>query len=118
MRTKRLSDSRLGMRECGIGELDAVFCFADLELDLSLIKKRQLRAFDDGIADLSDNRPRLAGLAEEGEDIRAHVLSFDHLMALVKSGEVATAPLLMTAYWLEHRRATLRAAALAQPPAP
>lgn len=87
-----------------------------------------------GIADLSDSRPRLAGLAEEGEDIRAHVLSFDALLALVASGEVATAPLLMTAYWLEHRRAALRAAALratalrtagsvsaaalAQPPAP
>lgn len=71
-----------------------------------------------GIADLSDTRPRLAGLAEEGEDIRAHVLSFDALMALVTSGEVTTGPLLMTAYWLEHRRAALRAKALGQPPAP
>ena len=71
-----------------------------------------------GIADLSDSRPRLAGLAAEGEDIRAHVLSFDALMALVASGEVATAPLLMTAYWLEHRRAALRAAAGNRPPAP
>ena len=65
-----------------------------------------------GVADLSDTRPRVAGLAEEGEDIRAHVLSFDALMALVQSGEVATAPLIMTAYWLEHRRAALRADAL------
>lgn len=66
-----------------------------------------------GIADLSDDRPRLAGLADEGEDIRAHVLSFDALMALVQSGEAATAPLIMTTYWLEHRRAALRAAAAA-----
>ena len=65
-----------------------------------------------GIADLSDTRPRIAGLADEGEDIRAHVLSFDALMALVQSGEVATAPLIMTAFWLEHRRAALRADAL------
>ena len=71
-----------------------------------------------GIADLSDDRPRLAGLAAEGEDIRAHVLPFDRLMALVHSGEVATAPLLMTAYWLEHRRAALRADAGIRPQPP
>ena len=64
-----------------------------------------------GIADLPDRAAGVAGLAGEAEDIRAHILSFDRLMALVDSGEIDSAPLIVLAYWLERRRAGLRAAA-------
>jgi hypothetical protein len=36
------------------------------------------------------------------------LISFDRLMALVASGEVANAPLILTALWLQRERATLR----------
>ena len=48
------------------------------------------------------------GLAEEAEDIRGHLISFDRLMALVASGEIANAPLILTALWLQRERARLR----------
>jgi ADP-ribose pyrophosphatase len=48
------------------------------------------------------------GVAGETEDIRSHVLSFDQAMALVESGEIATAPLILTLYWLAANRARLR----------
>jgi hypothetical protein len=47
-------------------------------------------------------------LAEEAEDIRGHLISFDRLMALVASGEIANAPLILTALWLQRERARLR----------
>jgi nudix-type nucleoside diphosphatase (YffH/AdpP family) len=62
-----------------------------------------------GIADLPDAAAGLGGLEAEAEDIRSHVISFDHLMALVASGEVDNAPLLILAYWLQSKRAELRA---------
>ena len=64
-----------------------------------------------GLADLPDGSAGLGGLAEEHEDIRAHLVSFDRLMALVDSGEVQIAPLLVTIYWLAANRARLRAEA-------
>lgn len=48
------------------------------------------------------------GVAGETEDIRSHVLGFDQAMALVESGEIATAPLILTLYWLGANRARLR----------
>ena len=45
----------------------------------------------------------------EAEDIRGHLIGFDDLMALVASGEISNAPLIMTAFWLQARRAALRA---------
>ena len=60
---------------------------------------------------VKDRAAGVAGLAGEAEDIRAHILSFDRLMALVDSGEIDSAPLIVLAYWLERRRAGLRAAA-------
>lgn len=60
------------------------------------------------LADLPDDSAGLGGLADEHEDIRAHLVSFDHLMALVDSGEVQIAPLLVTIYWLAANRARLR----------
>lgn len=64
-----------------------------------------------GIADLPDDAAGVAGLAEEDEDIRSHVLSFDRLMALVAAGEAMNGPLLLSAYWLAAHRDRLRAAA-------
>jgi nudix-type nucleoside diphosphatase (YffH/AdpP family) len=64
-----------------------------------------------GIADLPDTVAGVGGLPGEAEDIRAHVLGFDQLMALVESGEIDSAPLIVLAYWLVGKRATLRRAA-------
>ena len=60
-----------------------------------------------GLADLPDDAGGIAGMASEDEDIRAHVLAFEDLMALIRSGEGATGPLILTAFWLESRRGTL-----------
>lgn len=62
-----------------------------------------------GLADLPDSAARLGGLACEGEDIRGHVLPFSRLMDLIASGEVANAPLILTAFWLDRERPRLRA---------
>jgi nudix-type nucleoside diphosphatase (YffH/AdpP family) len=66
-----------------------------------------------GIADLPDEAAGLGGLPGEGEDIRSHVISFDALMALVGSGEAATGPLLISAWWLAANRDRLRRANVA-----
>jgi len=63
-----------------------------------------------GIADLPKQAEGVGGLDTEDEDIRAHVITFDHLMALVQSGEVENAPLLITAQWLALHRDGLRRA--------
>jgi nudix-type nucleoside diphosphatase (YffH/AdpP family) len=60
------------------------------------------------LTNLPDGCAGVFGLAEEAEDIRGHLISFDRLMALVASGEVANAPLILTALWLQRERATLR----------
>ncbi|MBT8456471.1 MAG: NUDIX domain-containing protein [Rhodobacteraceae bacterium] len=60
-----------------------------------------------GLAELPDEAAGLGGLADEHEDIRAHVIPFDRLMALVESGEAATGPLVLSAYWLAHNRRKL-----------
>jgi ADP-ribose pyrophosphatase len=63
------------------------------------------------LADLPDGAAGMGGLEEEGEDIRGHVIPFAQMMALVASGEIANAPLILTALWLERERPALRAAA-------
>ena len=45
----------------------------------------------------------------EAEDIRGHLMSLDDLMALVASGEVENAPLILTALWMQRERGRLRA---------
>lgn len=62
-----------------------------------------------GLADLPDTAAGLGGLLEEGEDIRAHVISFDALMALVESGEAGNGPLILSALHLARLRDELRA---------
>jgi ADP-ribose pyrophosphatase len=61
-----------------------------------------------GLASLGPEHEGLGGLPHEAEDIRAHVIPFDRLMALVASGEVQNGPLLVTALWLAARRDSLR----------
>jgi nudix-type nucleoside diphosphatase (YffH/AdpP family) len=62
-----------------------------------------------GLAELPDSAGGLGGVAHEHEDIRAHVVPFDRLMALVETGEAGNAPLILSALALERRRAVLRA---------
>ena len=61
-----------------------------------------------GLVDLPDSAAGVFGLASEAEDIRAHLVGFDDLMALCASGEVANAPLLLSALWLARERPGLR----------
>ena len=63
------------------------------------------------LADLPDSAAGLGGEASETEDIRSHVIAFDRLMALIETGEVANAPLILTALWLSRHRESLRARA-------
>lgn len=60
------------------------------------------------VTDLPDGSAGIFGVEGEAEDIRGHLIGFDDLMALVASGEVSNAPLILTAFWLQARRAELR----------
>ena len=60
------------------------------------------------LCDLPDGVGGIFGSIEEAEDIKGHLLSFDALMAKVAGGEVANAPLILTALWLQRERACLR----------
>ena len=60
------------------------------------------------ICELPDGAAGVFGAAEEAEDIRGHLVGFDALMALVAGGEVANAPLILTALWLQRERPRLR----------
>ncbi|HMO08319.1 MAG TPA: NUDIX domain-containing protein [Paracoccaceae bacterium] len=53
---------------------------------------------------LPDEAAMLGGKEDEGEDIRGHVIPFERLMDLIDSGEVANAPLILTAWWLDRKR--------------
>jgi nudix-type nucleoside diphosphatase (YffH/AdpP family) len=54
--------------------------------------------------DLPDDAGGLGGLEEESEDIRAHVLAVDHLLDMVRTGEAANAPLILSAQWIALHR--------------
>ncbi len=60
------------------------------------------------ICDLPDGVAGVFGAAAEAEDIKGHLIGFDRLMALVATGEVANAPLLLSALWLQRERTRLR----------
>lgn len=64
-----------------------------------------------GLVDLPDGSGGIGGLELETEDIRGHVLPFEQLLALIDSGEVDLAPLIVLAYWLDRQRPRLRAEA-------
>ncbi|MGB0902899.1 NUDIX domain-containing protein [Halocynthiibacter sp.] len=61
-----------------------------------------------GIADLPDGVEGVGGVADENEDIRSQLFSFDELMALLDSGEAQVGPLVTTALWLARHRDRLR----------
>lgn len=60
------------------------------------------------LCDLPDGAAGVFGVEGEAEDIRGHLIPFDRLMALVASGEVGNAPLILTALWLQRERPRLR----------
>ncbi|SFA98069.1 nudix-type nucleoside diphosphatase, YffH/AdpP family [Poseidonocella pacifica] len=64
-----------------------------------------------GLTDLSEGDAGLGGLSSENEDIRSHVISFDHAMALLESGEINAMPLAAMLLWLARQREALRASA-------
>ena len=64
-----------------------------------------------GEARLQGRGGEVAGLATEDENIRSHVIPFDRLMELVRTGEAGTGPLVVSAYWLALNRARLRGSA-------
>lgn len=59
------------------------------------------------ICDLPDGAAGVFGSQAEAEDIRGHLMDFDTMMALVETGEIATAPLLLSALWLQRERPRL-----------
>ena len=67
------------------------------------------------ICDLPEASGGIGGLASEHEDIRSHVLPFEAAMALLDSGEINTAPLVMMLLWLARHRPELRREAGVQP---
>ena len=60
------------------------------------------------LVDLPDGSAGIFGEATEAEDIRGHLIPFARMMDLVASGEIANAPLILTALWLQRERARLR----------
>lgn len=64
-----------------------------------------------GLCDLESAQEGLHGLAQENEDIRTHILSFERAMELMETGELNLGPTVMMLLWLAHKRVALRAAA-------
>ena len=60
------------------------------------------------ICALPDDTGGLHGLVSEGEDLRAHILPLDDLVAMIATGEAANAPLIISAQWLALHRERLR----------
>lgn len=65
------------------------------------------------IADLPDGIAGLGGAAEEGEDIRSHLISRAQLMQMVDAGEIRNGPLLTLALWLDRHAEFIRGQLLA-----
>lgn len=63
------------------------------------------------IVDLPDGIARTAGLAEEAEDIRGHLMPLDELLEMLAAGESGNAPLIIAAQWLALNRDRLRGGA-------
>jgi nudix-type nucleoside diphosphatase (YffH/AdpP family) len=67
-----------------------------------------------GLCDLSGRDKGVGGLDEEHEDIRSHVVTFDHAMELIATGEINALPLAMLINWVAARRADLRSGQIGQ----
>jgi nudix-type nucleoside diphosphatase (YffH/AdpP family) len=63
------------------------------------------------IADLPDMCTGVGGISDEAEDIRSFLYSYDALMGMVDSMQIANAPLALAALWLARHRDRLRGAA-------
>ena len=61
--------------------------------------------------ELADDVAGVFGEATEAEDIRGILLSFDELMEALARGDIANAPLMLTALWLQRERHRLRGGA-------
>ncbi len=61
------------------------------------------------IVDLANARAQTHGLASEGEDILTHILSFEQVMELFRTGEADCGPLFVSLLWLQSNRTRLRA---------
>ena len=58
-----------------------------------------------GLCDLPDGAAISGGgKADEGEDIRTHVIPFGRMMELIATGEAGNGPLHLSAFWLASRR--------------
>lgn len=64
-----------------------------------------------GLCDLPETGGNRGGVADEGEDILTHVMSYHTLMELVDQGAIRAGPLLICALWLARHRERLRAGA-------
>ncbi len=64
-----------------------------------------------GLCALDTRMEGTHGLASENEDIRTHVISFEHAMGLLDSGEINLGPLAMMLLWIARHRDALRAQA-------
>lgn len=60
------------------------------------------------LCDLPDGVASVFGAAEEAEDIKGHLVSFDRLVEVMAAGEIGNAPLLLTVLWLQRERERLR----------
>lgn len=61
-----------------------------------------------GECDLPHTSQGVFGVAGEDEDIRTHIIPFHKAMALMASGEIGNAPLILSLYWLAAHRTKLR----------
>jgi nudix-type nucleoside diphosphatase (YffH/AdpP family) len=64
-----------------------------------------------GLCDLPEVEKGQGGLDSEDEDIRTHVIPFDHAMQLLQTGEADNGPLVLSLLWLQRERGRLRASA-------
>ncbi|MGR3501120.1 NUDIX domain-containing protein [Pseudaestuariivita sp.] len=64
-----------------------------------------------GLADLPESAEGLGGLDAEGEDIRAHRMTFDAFLEMVDINRLSAMPLAMMGHWLARHRPRLRQAA-------
>jgi ADP-ribose pyrophosphatase len=62
-----------------------------------------------GLCDLPDGVAGHHGLAEEGEDIRTHLMGFAAAMDLLGEGAIRNGPLIVMLLWLDRNRDLLRA---------
>ncbi|MCB1388392.1 MAG: NUDIX domain-containing protein [Rhodobacteraceae bacterium] len=58
--------------------------------------------------DLPETAAGVHGLSTEAEDIRTHIVAFDDALAMIESGEIANAPLILSLQWLALNRQRLR----------